>query len=158
MKQVKGITSLSFGDIACNATLFGILSYNTSYTSPTDTMAMSIAGFGIIISILYAIQLILMKRSYYRHHTISAGAKIPLHICRIIQLLYSIMEAGLLSTGVYFTFRDRNIVHNNDYKGMLIMAALLVTVVMNLIIFFKGWRLLKLVKRPYIEEVMASFD
>jgi hypothetical protein len=158
MKAVKGITSLSYGAIACNAALFCILSYNTSYSSRTDTMAMSIAGFGIIISILYAIQLILMKRSYYRHQTISAGAKALLHICRIIQLLYSIMEAGLLSSGVYYSFKDRGFAFNHDYKSMLIMASLLVTVVMNLTIFFKGWRLLKLVKRPYIEEVMASFD
>ena len=38
------------------------------------------------------------------------------------------------------------------------MAVILVTVVMNLTIFFKGWRLLKLVKKTYLEEVMASFD
>ncbi|HVU57130.1 MAG TPA: hypothetical protein VHD83_18845 [Puia sp.] len=158
MKSVKGITSLAYGAIACNAALFGVLSYSTNYSSRTDSFGMAIAGFGIVVSILYAIQLILIKRSYYRHHTISAGARVLLHICRIIQLLYSIMEAALLSTGVYYSFKDRAFVRGIDHKSMLIMAALLTTAVMNMTIFFKGWRLLKIVRKPYIDEVMASFD
>jgi len=105
-------------------------------------------------------QLILIKRYYYRHRTIGVGAKVFLHICRIIQLVYSLIGAFLVAASVYNSLRRRYPVYTDsyEYKRWAVMAVILVTVVMNLTIFFKGWRLLKLVKRPYLEEVMASFD
>ena len=158
MKEVKGLTSLSFGAIACNVALLGIIFYNTRFSNKEDIIALLITGFGLIISILYAVQLILMKRFYYRHHTISISAKVFLHICRIIQLLYSLGGAYLLAATVYFSSRGTRLFGSFDYKFMAALGTVLVTVVMNLTIFFKGCRLLKIVRKPFIDEVMASFD
>ncbi|HEY8967815.1 MAG TPA: hypothetical protein VIM64_01950 [Puia sp.] len=160
MKGVNGITSLSYGAIASNVVLFGVLCYNINFTRNDDLIAFFIVGFGLVIPILYALQLILIKRSYYRHRTIGVGAKVFLHICRIIQLVYSLIGTFLVAATVYNSFRRRYPVYTDsyEYKRWAVMAAILVTVVMNFTIFFKGWRLLKLVKRPYLEELMASFD
>jgi len=160
MKGVKGITSLSYGAIAGNVVVFGILCYNINFTRNDDLIAFVIVGFGLIMPILYALQLILIKRSYYRHRTIGVRAKVFLHICRIIQAVYSLIGAFLVAATVYNAFRVRSPVYMDSYlyKRWAVMAVILVTVVMNFTIFFKGWRLLKLVKRPYLEEVMASFD
>jgi len=74
--------------------------------------------------------------------------------------VYSLIGAFLVAASVYNSLRRRYPVYTDsyEYKRWAVMAVILVTVVMNLTIFFKGWRLLKLVKRPYLEEVMASFD
>ncbi|HEY8968599.1 MAG TPA: hypothetical protein VIM64_05890, partial [Puia sp.] len=125
MKEVKGITSLSYGDIACNAVLFGILCYNTQFSSRMDSIAFSIVGFGIIISVLYAVQLILMKRGYYRHRTISASAKVFLHICRIITLLYSLTGALLLAMTIYNANRTVGYFREWEYKFLIVMAVIL---------------------------------
>ena len=63
MKAVKSITSLSYVAIACNAALLSVLFYTTNFSEKHDLIALSLAGFGLIISILYAVQLILMERS-----------------------------------------------------------------------------------------------
>jgi len=158
MKEVKGITSLSYGTIACNVTLFIVIGYNTNFSDKKDLIAGMIAGFGIIISILYALQLILMKRSYYRHFAITVITKSLLHICRIITLLYALMGGFLLTATVYHTSVNSVYLNSHDFKFMGILGLVLTTVVMDFTIFFKGWRLLKLVKTPYIDEVIASFD
>jgi len=160
MREAKGVSLLSYGAIACNVVLFGILCYNINFAGKDDLIAFFIVGFGLVMSILYALQLILIKRSYYRHRTIGVGAKVFLHICRIIQLVYSLIGAFLVAASVYNSLRRRYPVYTDsyEYKRWAVMAVILVTVVMNLTIFFKGWRLLKLVKKTYLEEVMASFD
>lgn len=158
MKDVKAISSLSFGAIACNAALFCVLCYNTNFSNKEELIAFFIAGFGIIMAVLYAVQLILMKRFYYRHHIISLSAKIFLHICRTITLLYSLLGAILLTTSAYYSSRQPAYMRASDYRFMAALGLILVTVVMNFTIFFKGWRLLKMVRTPYIEKVIASFD
>lgn len=158
MKEVKGINSLSYGAIACNAALIIVIGYNSNFPDEKDFIAFFVAGFGLIMSILYALQLILMKRSYYRHYAVTVIAKVFLHICRIITLLYALVGACLLAATAYHTSVKSAYLDRHDFKFLGIVGLVLVTVVMNLTIFFKGWRLLKLIKTPYIEEVMASFD
>jgi len=160
MKEVKGITSLSYGAIACNAVLISVMCINSDPShNDYDAIGLLVAGVGVVISILYAVQLILMNRDYYRQQRISTTTKVLFHIYRIIELLYSIAEACLLAAGIYYSFVKGEIKTSHEFKAILLLAALLVTVVMNLTIFFRGWRLLKLVrKNNYIEEVMASFD
>jgi hypothetical protein len=158
MKEVKAITPLSFGAIACNATLICLICYSVNFSYRSDVISFLIIGPGLFFSLLYAVQLILMKRSYYRHYAITTSAKVFLHICRIITLLYSLMGIFLLAVTFYNSFRNRAYLSSHDYKFMASLALVLVTVVMDLTIFFKGWRLLKLVKTPYIEGVIASFD
>jgi hypothetical protein len=159
MKEAKGIIPLSYGAIACNAALLGILYYNKAF-SGSDFIIGLFFGSGVFIALLYAVQLILMRRSYYRHRNISTSAKVLLHICRIIQLVYSLLGALVVVVGVNTLVRRniRHLVGNFEYKFWAVMALVFVTVVLNMTIFFKGWRLLKLVKIPYIDEVIASFD
>jgi hypothetical protein len=158
MNEIKGLHALSFGAIACNAAVIGLIGVNTNFSNKEDLIAFFIAGFGLFMSLLYAVQLILMNRAYFRHHVISISAKIFLHICRIITLLYALFGAFLLAATVYNNSRNPGYLRSHDYKFMASMALLLVTVVLNFTIFFKGWRLLKMVKRPYIDKVIASFD
>jgi len=158
MKAVKSITSLSYVAIACNAALLSVLFYTTNFSEKHDLIALSLAGFGLIISILYAVQLILMERSYYRHDVITVSAKVFLHICRIINLLYSLLGTFSLIMTFYSSAKFPGYIRLWENKFWALLGLVLVTVVMDFTIFFRGWRLLKLVKRPYIEEVMASFD
>jgi len=157
MKEVVNIKLLCFGAIASNIALLGVLFYNTSFSSNDDIIACVISSFGFIVSILYAVQLLLMKRNYYRHQPITSGARVFFHISRIIQLLYTLAEALLLGLSIFNSYKNLQY-DRYRYQMMAVYALLLVTVVMNLTIFFRGWRLLRQTRTSYIDEVMATFD
>lgn len=157
MKDIPGIKALCYGAITCNVALIGVLLYNTSFSNTTDAIMFVITSFGLLVCILYGVQLLLMKRNYYTHRPITSGARRLLHIARIIQLLYTlggtlILVGSLLSTYRYWEY------DSHRFGLMTAYALILVTIVLNLTIFFKGWRLLKLVRNNYIDEVMATFD
>jgi hypothetical protein len=158
MKEVRDLTPLSIGAIASNAAFMVMIGSETRFSNTGDLQAFLIAGFGLIIAMLYALQLILMKMFYYRHHIISLSARVFLHICRIIQLLYTLMGVCLLAMTVYFSGRTPGYLRHWEFKFWIMMVTVLVTVVLNLTIFFKGWRLLKIVRTPLIDSILASFD
>lgn len=158
MKEPAGINALSYGAIASNTALVGLLCYNTSFSKREDCIAFCIAAFGLINAISYAAQLIRIRRSYYRHQSISRGARIILHICRTFQFLYSLAAALLVTITVYGSIGTAVFMRGYESRVMAAMAMIVVSIMLNLTIFFKGWRLLKLVRKPYIDDVMSSFD
>jgi hypothetical protein len=159
MTGPKGIVALSYGAIACNTVLIGLLVYNTRFYNSEDQMAFLITGFGLVTAICYAVQLIRIRKAYYRHKAITKRARVILHICRVVQFLYSVAGSCLVGMVIYFSVRTPQDYYRNDsYKMLAGMITIVVGVTLNLTIFFKGWRLLKLVRKPYIDDVMSSFD
>lgn len=118
---------------------------------------------GLLISALYPILILLIRRTYYRHRPVTSFVTILLHISRIIQLLFTCFITVVVVFGIFEIIsgmrRYRNTTYPRDifYPG-LVAGIIVAGIIVNSILFFKGWRLLKIVRTPYIDEVMASFD
>ncbi|HVW59654.1 MAG TPA: hypothetical protein VHC48_06460 [Puia sp.] len=117
----------------------------------------------VLLSLLtlgYPAQLLLIRDRYYRHFTISYRARVFTHIFRVIQLIFTVLLTGLLTMVIYNVsgkYRAGNGFHLNVIQSGILLI-LLVTIVSNLTLFFKGWRFLKQTRKTYIDEVMATFD
>src|SRR5882757_602131 len=147
MKRITGLKTLSISAIVINSILF-IRLLNAWFrfgvdSSVKDIALLLLAVFGFVGSILYPVQLLLMRKKYYRYVPISSGARTFLHIARIIQLLFTIVIAILLIASTYNILRNMHFTRRFSYlyiqAAMLLL--LLTLVLLNLTIFFKGWRL-----------------
>jgi hypothetical protein len=170
MKEVRGIKTFSIGGIVLNGGLLVLFFCLVFVLSPiSGPKASDIAGMlaiflGFALCILYPVQLLRIRRNFYLHRLPSSGAKTFLHIYRIIQLIFTILMALVTAAGcseVYHSVRyyesrpsDKNLLM---IRGG-VMVVLLATIVVNFTIFFKGWRLLKMVRKNYVDHVMESFD
>ncbi|HEY4209478.1 MAG TPA: hypothetical protein VGM31_21785 [Puia sp.] len=99
-----------------------------------------------------------MRKAYYRHRSMGTIPRIILHICRVIQLLYSLAACCLVTMDIAYEAGLPPYARSYESKKMAALAIIVIAVTLNLMIFFKGWRLLKFVRRPYIDQVMSSFD
>ena len=120
---------------------------------------------GVILILLvapaaYPTQLLLIRRNYYRNAPIAASTRAWTHICRIIQLLHTIILAWMaIATirNIYITYEEDIFVDRFDYLRAAMTLAMCISIPFNLLIFFKGWRLLKFTESDYIDDVMAGF-
>ena len=117
----------------------------------------------VLLSLLtlgYPAQLLLIRDRYYRHFTISYRARVFTHIFRVIQLIFTVLLTGLL-TMVMYNLSGKFKAGNNFHLTVIqsgIFLILLATTVLNLTLFFKGWRFLQQTRKTYIDGVMATFD
>jgi len=168
MKEVRGIKGLSIGAIIANGALLALMinlflqfSRFPAGMKSFQFITMMIITVLIIIAITYPAQLLFMRKKYYRYVPVTSAARIFLHITRIIQFLFSLFMAFALAASLSDLFKyNRPLIVGNSafYLQAGILLLLLIAVVLNLLIFFKGWRLLKLVRSNYIDEVMNAFD
>lgn len=160
MTEIKGIKGLSLGAMICNVALLVVLFYlaPSPGSSATDLITFSLTVFGVVMSILYALQLLLFRRKYFRHRPISSGARVIAHISRIIQVLFTLCLIILLSAALFYSYRNLRYSIKYHFDQLAIFTLILMIITLNMTVFFKGWRLLKMVRKNYIDEVMASFD
>ena len=162
MKEVGGIKSLSICAIATNGVLLAFLLIGWSIaplTAAGDIISFVLVMAGVLLCLLYPVQLLITRRRYYRSMPISAGTRTFVQVVRIIQLLLTISLAAFFSFLVYGLIKQ--IIYRRIARLSLPIAILsmgLTIIGFNLAIFFKGGRLLKQTNKNYIDEVMASFD
>jgi len=165
MKEVRGIKVFSISTIVAGSvvslTLFSAWLQPGAFTSQRDINLMLASVLVSLLSLAYPAQLLLIRDKYYRHFPVSYSARVFVHIFRVIQLLFTLILTALLTMVAYNISRDMATAGNSyRFRGVQISICMLVlaTVVLNLILFFKGWRLLKRVRRNYVDEVMSAFD
>lgn len=161
MKEVPRISFLATGSIIGNSILLlgFIFVFVTRFADdglPLRAITFSIMEAGYILSSIYAVQLLVLRRKYYRYSSTGTGVRAFLRIVRIIQLLFTtVLSLVLLSVG-YDTFKTLGA--SPDIGIIIVMLLLLTVLACNFILFFKGGRLLKQTSKNYLDEVMASFD
>jgi hypothetical protein len=165
MKEVPGIKALSIGAIIANVALFilmFVISYRVLHRWPSsDNAILLLIGAGLFtIVLLYPILLLRVQRRYQTYMPVTSVARRFSHIFRIVQLIYNILLAFVLFSSIFNLYRyagppQRTYIAFIQF-GFLVL--LLICVFLNLMIFVKGRALLKLVKKNYIDEVMATFD
>src|SRR3569833_4427784 len=108
MKEPKGIKKLSIAALAGHLGLcafFGSLTVSR-FVSTEFNLIGSLIAFSILLTLLaspalYPIQLLLIRRNYYRNIPASPAIMTWTHICRILQLLQTIylvwMTIGTIS-------------------------------------------------------------
>lgn len=164
MKEVRGIRTFSVFTIILGSVvsliLFTVWLHPGGFTS-RETINLTLAV--VLLSLLalgYPVQLLLIRDSYYRHFPISYRARVFTHIFRVIQLIFTVLLTGLLTMVIYNVsgkFNAGNSFPLNVIQSGILLI-LLVTIVLNLTLFFKGWRFLQQTRKAYIDEVMATFD
>ena len=166
VKEVRGIKALSIGAIIANGALLALLInlwiqlLRFSHSPGSEvTIFVSIIS-GLVFAIAYPVQLLFMRKRYYQYAPDSSAARVFLHITRIIQLLFNIFLTFGMAGALYDTFWQKGEIargrHFYQQVGLLFLMG--TAIVLNLMIFFKGWRLLKLVRTNYIDHVMNAFD
>jgi hypothetical protein len=166
MKRVRGIKALSIGAIIANGVLLALLInlwmqlLRLSKTPGTEVAIFLGIISGLVFAIAYPVQLLFMRMRYYQYAPDSSTTRVFLHITRILQLLFNIFLALGLAGALYETFRQKGEVARGShfYQQVGLLFLMLTTFVLNLLIFFKGWRLLKLMRTSYIDHVMNAFD
>lgn len=165
MKGVPGIKALSIGAIISNGALLALIGYifiRVLHTrlSAEDKIGFILAAIAFTVALLYPILLLITQRKYQRYTPVSSVARVFLHITRILQLMYTLLLAFTLVASIYNLFQ-----YNAErLRGTFaliqggIFFLLLISLFFNLMIFLKGWKLLKLIKSNYIDELMSSFD
>ena len=167
MKEVRGIKGLSISSILVNGGLFGVMIL--SLLAVAGLAPFKEEGFIILVllslammaTLAYPLQLLLIRRRYYRDIPISSRTRVFTHLSRIIQLLYTLLLVWAIVVSVYniykykeMSFRSNSALILQVCLSLMVVAA----IILNLILFFKGWRLLKQTRKSYIDEVMATFD
>lgn len=162
MTQLPRIQSLSIWSIVSNGLFLLILvsQYITRAGNEQSAMERAVSftlGAGFAFCILYDVLLLVIRRKYYRYTPIKAGLRVVVGIVRIIQLLFSIfLLVAMISVGYDLTKAS---IQEPRWGLVVVMVLVLSMLTLNIILFFKGWRLLKLVRRNnYIDDVMATFD
>ena len=166
MKEVRGIKALSIGAIIANGGLLVLLinlwiQILKLSNPPVSEVAIFLSViFGLVFAIAYPVELLFMRKRYYQYAPDSSTARVFLHITRIIQLLFNIFLILGLVGALYDMFHQKGEIARGRYfyqqVGVLFLMG--TTIVLNLMIFFKGWRLLKLARTNYIDHVMNAFD
>lgn len=169
MKAVKGIKALCITAIVVNGGIGAFLFIMIMFVIPGRLRGGDLASFlavmlGILLCTLYPVQLLIIRNKYYSHRPVSPTERVLVHITRIIQILFTCFVVVVSTFGVIELVESLARNHSLAYQRNLlapesVLFVTLVGITINAIIFFKGWRLLKLVRyNNYIEEVMASFD
>lgn len=165
MKEVRGIKALSISALFTNGAILAMtLSTWYGYGGKASTNDLVIFVFVIaafVIYLLYPTQLLFMRKRYYRGIPISSGARTFLHILRSLQAMIIIGLATFFTWAAYTLIVNLRYRFNPNFRYFLptgILLLVLASVVLNTMIFLKGWRFLKLVRTTYIDEVMATFD
>ncbi|MBN9386134.1 MAG: hypothetical protein J0H74_35580 [Chitinophagaceae bacterium] len=164
MKEVRGIRTFSVCTIILGSVvslvLFSAWLQPGGLASNREINLMLTAVLLSLLTLGYPALLLLIRDRYYRHFPISYRARVFTHIFRVIQLIFIVLLTGLLTVAIYNVSGKFNA--GNSFRLNVIQSGtlliLLVTIVLNLTLFFKGWRLLKQTRKPYIDEVMSTFD
>lgn len=168
MKEPKGINALSIAALSTHLTLLSLigvvaLASNTSVSfNVTGWLIVLVIIFTLVVApAAYPVQLLLIRRNYYRNIPASPAIMTWTHICRILQLLQIIylvwMTIGTISN-IYVSYRTGDFGTSFEYLRIAITFVMCVSIPLNLLIFFKGWRFLKLAQGSYVDEVMTNFD
>ena len=163
MKGPKAIKILSIAALTVYTALLvliGVLlmTYMTVALSP---ILFIITVTFLAAPVIYPIQLLLIRRNYYRNRPATPSIMTWTHIFRVIQLLQTLIflwrVIGYIND-IYVAFKD-GIYLNNFYSLQIgLTLVLCISIPLNLLIFFKGWRLLKVAQGSYVEDVMSTFD
>jgi hypothetical protein len=169
MKEVKGIKALCITAIVLNGGFGTFVFFMIMFIAPNRPRGGELAPFlavmlGILICTLYPAQLLIIRKKYYSHRPVSASARVLVHILRVIQILFTCFITVVLTFGIIEMVESLRRYNSLAYQQSLLgpgslLFVMLVGITINAIVFFKGWRLLKIVRHSnYLEEVMASFD
>src|SRR3569833_2239813 len=136
MKEPKGIKKLSIAALAGHLGLcafFGSLTVSR-FVSTEFNLIGSLIAFSILFTLLaspalYPIQLLLIRRNYYRNIPASPAIMTWTHICRILQLLetiFMVLTIIITINSIYLSYGNEYFNARFDYirrASVLLMCA-----------------------------------